>query len=951
MSKDFNQFEIPTPESTQYVTEEQVRAIINDTLRFVTEETKNSGGEIGWKVISDEVISKVLTLSVKDGTGDSKIQAGKTDFTNTENGFILGIDDSDSNKVKFFLGNDTNYINWDGSTLTIVGGIDISSKLDKTGGAYQSAASGSRVLIFPDLNTGIQIIDDSGNDVFKVLVGGTDVGDIVMGNFASDKGLKWDKSAGTFTVKGSLVTGASSIIDGQYLTDLTVTGSKLANLTITAAQIANATITGTQIASATITSDNIQNATITGTDIASATIAGSNIITGTITATQIANATITAGQIASATITGTQIAAATIAGSNIVSGTITATQIQDATITSGKIATGTITGGNIASGTIQSGNIASGTISAGNIANLTITAAQIANLTITASQIANQTVTNGQIAQNTITGGATGNLALLAVTADNIAANTITAAKIAAQTITASEIAAGTITSDKITVTSLSALSANMGTITAGTITLDASGHIKSGQTDYNTGNGFFLGHSTFNTGAITPSTFTNTAYGDGESWATPANAGASDDTYTTNGILSSNRSDYLDCTNLSSPVPTNATIVGIKVEVEIKSNVDTGAIDVTAQLIKTGTAQGSNLAAGTTITTTESYITYGGASSMWGLTLTPADVNASNFGFRWQGRPTGAGRTFSIDHVRITVYYTIPVFSIGNSDNFQTFNGTTLEATDMQIAFRLTSGEAITAGDAIQMGFYTGTLFIPSEDTYVREDEPNNNKGSEVILYAGANGGQRRYIFAKWDLTGLPTANLTSAILYFKTSNDIQGGTPVFYKITSSWAEGTVTWNTKPTVGASLGSVSTPNNNTFYSIDITTQVQNWLNGTDANYGVQISDAFLGMNSSEAATAADRPYLLLTYDNSKIFKSKADYSANTQRWVGFALETKAVDLSTKVQFTNIYTSSGLTPGSIYYLSDTSGAISTSAGTVSKKVGLALTATKLLILNT
>ena len=43
---------------------------------------------------------------------------------------------------------------------------------------------------------------------------------------------------------------------------------------------------------------------------------------------------------------------------------------------------------------------------------------------------------------------------------------------------------------------SLSAISANLGTITAGTITLDSSGFIQGGQTAYNTGSGFFLGYS-----------------------------------------------------------------------------------------------------------------------------------------------------------------------------------------------------------------------------------------------------------------------------------------------------------------------------------------------------------------------------------------------------------------------------------------------------------------------
>jgi len=72
------------------------------------------------------------------------------------------------------------------------------------------------------------------------------------------------------------------------------------------------------------------------------------------------------------------------------------------------------------------------------------------------------------------------------ITADNIAANTITA----------NEILANTITSSEITGEILSGIFADLGTIEAGTITLNSSGHIKSGQTAYDTGTGFWLGYS-----------------------------------------------------------------------------------------------------------------------------------------------------------------------------------------------------------------------------------------------------------------------------------------------------------------------------------------------------------------------------------------------------------------------------------------------------------------------
>ncbi|MDD5726294.1 MAG: hypothetical protein PHC53_02680 [Patescibacteria group bacterium] len=67
---------------------------------------------------------------------------------------------------------------------------------------------------------------------------------------------------------------------------------------------------------------------------------------------------------------------------------------------------------------------------------------------------------------------------------------------IVAGSITGNEVAANTITANKLSVASLSAIAADLGTITAGNITLNTSGFIRGGQTDFNTGNGFYLGYS-----------------------------------------------------------------------------------------------------------------------------------------------------------------------------------------------------------------------------------------------------------------------------------------------------------------------------------------------------------------------------------------------------------------------------------------------------------------------
>lgn len=94
---------------------------------------------------------------------------------------------------------DADNIEISGST-TFASGYDPTGRVLAVGGTYDSAASGARVRIFPDANTGIQIIDDDSNDVFKAIVGGTDVGDVTIGNYAGEEGMFYDKSAGTLSL-------------------------------------------------------------------------------------------------------------------------------------------------------------------------------------------------------------------------------------------------------------------------------------------------------------------------------------------------------------------------------------------------------------------------------------------------------------------------------------------------------------------------------------------------------------------------------------------------------------------------------------------------------------------------------------------------------------------------------------------------------------------------------
>ena len=75
-------------------------------------------------------------LTAVSASTDVFINYGKTDFTNTDTGFILGYDFSAS-KAKFYVGDSTSYLNWDGAALTYTKGTLVETIIQM----YTSVAS------------------------------------------------------------------------------------------------------------------------------------------------------------------------------------------------------------------------------------------------------------------------------------------------------------------------------------------------------------------------------------------------------------------------------------------------------------------------------------------------------------------------------------------------------------------------------------------------------------------------------------------------------------------------------------------------------------------------------------------------------------------------------------------------------------------------------------------
>jgi hypothetical protein len=97
--------------------------------------------------------------------------------------------------------------------------------------------------------------------------------------------------------------------------------------------------------------------------------------------------------------------------------------------------------------------------------------------------------------------------------------------------------------------------------------------------------------------------------------------------------------------------------------------------------------------------------------------------------------------------------------------------------------------------------------------------------------------------------------------------------------------------------------------------------------------------------AGEAIAAGDA--VALDLSDNKIYKASASAWAYRINLIGFAISGGASGASIPVNDTSIVAEkTGLTAGSMYYLSDTQGAIATSAGTIERRIGRAISATRI-----
>lgn len=144
------------------------------------------------------------------------------------------------------------------------------------------------------------------------------------------------------------------------------------------------------------------------------------------------------------------------------------------------------------------------------------------------------------------------------------------------------------------------------------------------------------------------------------EVWNDPTFVFASDNSRAVSGGLSTGEvSKYLKATGFGFTVPAGATIDGISVSIERQGD---SCADNSIKIVKALTVTGTEQSAGATwVVGTDTVATFGGPTSLWGTTWTDTDINNSGFGVAVSAVGVAPGGSAArIDHISITVYYTV---------------------------------------------------------------------------------------------------------------------------------------------------------------------------------------------------------------------------------------------------------------------------------------------------
>jgi acid phosphatase type 7 len=201
---------------------------------------------------------------------------------------------------------------------------------------------------------------------------------------------------------------------------------------------------------------------------------------------------------------------------------------------------------------------------------------------------------------------------------------------------------------------------------------------------------------------------------------------------------------------------------------------------------------------------------------------------------------------------------------SVGTTTAISFSDTTTLGGTTYAYTVKATdtSGNQSAASNSATVTTPSGgpLVFVPTDDSYVRADQPDSNFGSATTLQPDNSPVQHALL--KFTLSGVGSKTVTNATLRLYCVDPSAGSGGSFAPITTNkWSESTVTWNSAPAFGSpfvSLGPVST---GTWYSVDVTSLVHG--DGT-VSIGVTSTSGDGADYTSSEGSVGFRPQLVVT---------------------------------------------------------------------------------------
>jgi hypothetical protein len=149
-----------------------------------------------------------------------------------------------------------------------------------------------------------------------------------------------------------------------------------------------------------------------------------------------------------------------------------------------------------------------------------------------------------------------------------------------------------------------------------------------------------------------------------------------------------------------------------------------------------------------------------------------------------------------------------------------------------------------------------------PAGDAYTNTAGSTTNYGAKTLLDVD---GATQITYIQFDLASIPTtASISQATLKLYVNTVTTAGSFNVDYVNGAWAESTIDASNAPALGTTIASdvaITTADKNQYILINVTSAVQAWLSGSEANNGIALvaNGSFNATFDSKESTTTSHP--------------------------------------------------------------------------------------------